>query len=186
MAENIDPIKQLFDDLFTLLEAQETQTIAVMELLRDAGIASEEKMKPYLERAGNAASVKWRAARVRMEYLLTPVQKKKEGEKAEEGKEKKGAEAFWENKPEGEKKDGEKQDDSKKESGTPGKESTEKAGGPSSKPQSGNQESSAGRGGDQQGSSKPAAAKNDDKERTGSEKKEGSSKAWGPSGGDGK
>ena len=89
MAENVDPIKQLFDDLFTLLEAQETQTIAVMELLREAGIASEEKMKPYLERAGNAASVKWRAARVRMEYLLTPVQKKKEEEK-KEGEAKKG------------------------------------------------------------------------------------------------
>lgn len=182
MAENIDPIKQLFDDLFTLLEAQETQTIAVMELLRDAGIGSEEKMKPYLERAGNAASVKWRAARVRMEYLLTPVNKK-EDEKKEEGKEKKGAEAFWENKPEGEKKDGEKQDDSKKETGTQGKESMEKPTTQSSKSQGASQENSPKQSGDKQGSDKPAA-KTDDKEKAGSEKGEDSSKAWGPSGGD--
>jgi hypothetical protein len=79
-----------------------------MELLKDEGIGTEEKLKPYLERAGNASSVKWRAARVRMEYLLTPVKKE---EKAEEGdKEKKGAEAFWENKREGGKKEGEQKD----------------------------------------------------------------------------
>jgi hypothetical protein len=128
MAENVEPVKQLFDDLFTLLEALETQSLAVMELLQDEGIGTEEKLKPYLERAGNASSVKWRAARVRMEYLLTPT--KKEERKEEGNNEKKGAEAFWKNKPEEGKKDGEPKDDNKKGDGqsVAGKQATEKGG----------------------------------------------------------
>jgi|ERR1700686_186445 len=70
-----DPVKEVLGELFTLLEAQETQNAAVLQFLKDQGIATEEKLAPYLERAGNGSNVKWRAARMRMEYLLTPVQK---------------------------------------------------------------------------------------------------------------
>src|ERR1700688_1659563 len=70
-----DPVKEVLGELFTLLEAQETQSAAILQFLKDQGIATEEKLAPYLEQAGNGSSVKWRAARKRMEYLLTPVQK---------------------------------------------------------------------------------------------------------------
>ncbi len=68
-----DPLTEVLGELFTLLEAQETQSAAVLQFLKDQGIATEEKLAPYLEQAGNGSNVKWRAARKRMEYLLTPI-----------------------------------------------------------------------------------------------------------------
>jgi hypothetical protein len=71
-----NPIKEVLDGLFTLLETLETQNAAVLEFLKDQGIATDEKLAPYLERAGSASSVKWRAARARTAYLLAPAPKK--------------------------------------------------------------------------------------------------------------
>jgi hypothetical protein len=44
-----------------------------MAFLKDQGIASDEKLAPYLDQAGNAASVRWRAAGVRMDHLFSPI-----------------------------------------------------------------------------------------------------------------
>jgi hypothetical protein len=88
METNAEPIKEVLDDLFTLLETLETQNIAVLQFLKDQGIATEETFAPYLERAGAASSVKWRAARARMTFLLAPAQKKSpEPEKETKNKE---------------------------------------------------------------------------------------------------
>ena len=87
MEEKPNPLKELFDELFTLLENLETQNSAVLQFLKDQKVGTDKKLAPYLERAGNASSVKWRAARVRMEYLLSPIQKEakdQEKEKAQE------------------------------------------------------------------------------------------------------
>lgn len=89
MEPKTDPIKEVLSELFGLLETSETQTLAVLQFLKDEGIATEEKLEPYLDRAGNASSVRWRAARARMEYLLTPHGKKgsdTEGEQKDESK----------------------------------------------------------------------------------------------------
>jgi hypothetical protein len=75
MATQLEPIKEVLGELFGLLEAQETNSAAILQFLKDAGLATDEKLAPYLEQAGNASSVKWRAARMRMEFLLSPVQK---------------------------------------------------------------------------------------------------------------
>jgi hypothetical protein len=69
-----DPLKEVLGELFSLLEDQETQSAAILQFLKDQGIATEEKLAPYLEQAGNRSNVKWRAARKRMEFLLTPIQ----------------------------------------------------------------------------------------------------------------
>lgn len=88
MEPNVEPIKEILDELFSLLETFETQSIAIMQFLKDQGIATDEKLAPYLDSAGNASSVKWRAARARMQYLLSPIQKeKKDGEQAEKSPE---------------------------------------------------------------------------------------------------
>jgi hypothetical protein len=75
METNPDPIKEILGELFSLLETLETQNLALTQFLKDEGIATDEKLAPYLDRAGNASSVKWRAARARMQYLLSPVPK---------------------------------------------------------------------------------------------------------------
>lgn len=76
MEIDANPIREVLDDLFTLLEALETQNIAVLQFLKDQGIAPDDQLAPYLNRAGNASSVKWRAARARMNHLLAPAPKK--------------------------------------------------------------------------------------------------------------
>lgn len=75
---------EIFDHLFSLLEAQETQCAAILQLIKDKGIASDSELAPYLDQAGNASSVRWRAARVRINYLLSST---KPAEKHEEKKE---------------------------------------------------------------------------------------------------
>lgn len=77
MEAQTEPLQEILAELFALLEAQETQTVAIQQFLKDQGIATDEKLAPYLEQAGRASNVKWLAARMRMEHLLTPIQKEK-------------------------------------------------------------------------------------------------------------
>jgi hypothetical protein len=87
MENNPEPIKEILDELFSLLESLETQNLALTQFLKEQGIATDEKLAPYLDRAGNASSVKWRAARARMRYLLSPVAKKTDDEVKDKNKE---------------------------------------------------------------------------------------------------
>ena len=87
MENNPEPIKEILDELFSLLESLETQSLALTQFLKDQGIATDEKLAPYLDRAGNASSVKWRAARARMQYLLSPVPKQTKDEEKYKNKE---------------------------------------------------------------------------------------------------
>ena len=75
METQSDTLKEVLSELFALLEAQETNSAALLQFLKDEGIVSDEKLSTYLDQAGRASNVKWRAARMRMEYLLTPIQK---------------------------------------------------------------------------------------------------------------
>lgn len=67
---NDSPAHEVFRDLLGYLESLETQTGAILQFLREKGIATDEQLAPYLEQASSAASVKWRAVRVRMEHLF--------------------------------------------------------------------------------------------------------------------
>ena len=71
--DKASPIKEVLNELFSLLEDLETRNEAIQEFLKAEGIVTDEKLKPYFDQAGNAASVRWRAARVRMEHLFSPV-----------------------------------------------------------------------------------------------------------------
>jgi hypothetical protein len=83
-------VHEILDELFSSLEALETQSSGVLQFLKDKGIAPEKELAPYLEQAGNASSVRWLAARVRIDYLLSSAMKapeedaKKESPKATE------------------------------------------------------------------------------------------------------
>jgi hypothetical protein len=104
METNPEPIKEIFDELFSLLESLETQSLALTQFLKDQGIATDEKLAPYLDRTGNASSVKWRAARARMQYLLSPVPKQSSDKEDKERDKNKEPE-----KPPAEKRSGQKQ-----------------------------------------------------------------------------
>ncbi|HET9283645.1 MAG TPA: hypothetical protein VFR24_16955 [Candidatus Angelobacter sp.] len=64
-------IKEVFKELYSHLERLETQNTAILLFLKEKNQVTDKQLAPYLEQAGNAANVKWRAERVRMEYLLT-------------------------------------------------------------------------------------------------------------------
>jgi hypothetical protein len=69
-----DKIAQLIlEELFSSLEALATQSAAVSQFIRDKGIASEGEIARYTEQAAMASSVRRRAARVRVDYLISGI-----------------------------------------------------------------------------------------------------------------
>jgi hypothetical protein len=63
--------QEVFDELLPALEALDTKCAAILQFLKDKGIASDDELVPYLEQAGNGSSVRWRVARVRINHLLS-------------------------------------------------------------------------------------------------------------------
>ena len=63
----------ILDELFSSLEVLETQTAAVLQFLKEKASASDEQLAPFLEQAGKASSTKRRAARVRIDYLISGI-----------------------------------------------------------------------------------------------------------------
>jgi hypothetical protein len=75
---NSEAAKEIFNELFSHLERLETQSEAILQFLKEKKRVTDKQLAPYLEQAGNASNVKWRAARVRIEHLLAPEQPEEE------------------------------------------------------------------------------------------------------------
>jgi len=75
---NNEAMKEVLNDLFSHLEKLETQTEAILQFLKEKKRVTDKQLAPYLEQAGNASNVRWRAARVRIEHLLEPERAEKE------------------------------------------------------------------------------------------------------------
>jgi hypothetical protein len=69
---NNDAMKEVLNELFSHLERLETQSEAILQFLKEKKRVTDKQLAPYLEQAGNASNVKWRAARVRIDHLLEP------------------------------------------------------------------------------------------------------------------
>jgi hypothetical protein len=127
MDQNV--VQEMLHELFASLEALDTQTSAIRQLLKDKGIATEQELAPYLEQAGNASGVRWLAMRVRIDYLLSSAIKpaeqdakntKKDSPQPAENKDRKEANAAADKTREKKTEKGpEKQSEKKDASGTP-------------------------------------------------------------------
>jgi hypothetical protein len=73
MDENLS--HQILDELLPSLESLDTKVSALLQLLKDKGIATQEELTKYLDQAANASNVRWLAARVRLDYLLSSAAK---------------------------------------------------------------------------------------------------------------
>ncbi|HWF06318.1 MAG TPA: hypothetical protein VHA06_21700, partial [Candidatus Angelobacter sp.] len=73
-----EPIKEVFNELFSHLERLETQSEAILQFLKEKKRVTDKQLAPYLEQAGNASNVRWRAARIRIEHLLANAEEEKE------------------------------------------------------------------------------------------------------------
>src|SRR5579885_2780954 len=62
-------VNEILDELIGSLEALETQSAAILHYVKEKAGATEEDLRPYLEQAGNASNVRWRATRARIEHL---------------------------------------------------------------------------------------------------------------------
>jgi hypothetical protein len=63
--------QQVFEELLPSLEALDTKCAAILQFLKSKKIASDDELAPYFAQAENASSVRWRAARVRINHLLS-------------------------------------------------------------------------------------------------------------------
>jgi len=66
-------VQEILHDLFASLEALDTRSAAILQFLKDKGIASEEELASHLEQAAKGSNVRWLGVRVRMNYLLSSV-----------------------------------------------------------------------------------------------------------------
>ena len=75
---NVDLAQELLNVLGSSLENLETQHAALLQLLKDNGVVTDDQLAPYLARAGKASNVRWRAAHIRLDRLFDTEKQKEE------------------------------------------------------------------------------------------------------------
>jgi hypothetical protein len=73
-----EAVKEVLNTLFSHLEKLETQTEGLTQFLKEKKKVTDAQLAPYLEQAGKASNVRWRAARVRIEYLIDGAEREEE------------------------------------------------------------------------------------------------------------
>ncbi len=75
---NSEIADEILEELAATFQKLETQSAALLEFVKERGIAKEGDLAPYMERAAAASAVRWRATRVRMAHLFASAEKKAE------------------------------------------------------------------------------------------------------------
>ena len=73
------PAEQVFEEMLPYFEALDAQIAGIIRLLKDKGISTNEELGKYIERGDDAANVRERGMRARMEYLFSSAVKQTEG-----------------------------------------------------------------------------------------------------------
>jgi len=73
------PAEQVFEEMLPYFEALDAQIAGIIRLLKDKGISTNEELATYIERGDDAANVRERGMRARMEYLFSSAVKQTEG-----------------------------------------------------------------------------------------------------------
>jgi hypothetical protein len=85
-----DNIKAAFEELLDYVELLDTRTDAILRLLKDKGITTDDKFIPYLDK-DDASDIRVRAARSRIDYLFTADEAAKPATEVKEGSEQKAS-----------------------------------------------------------------------------------------------
>jgi hypothetical protein len=64
-------VQEILEEIFSSVEDVETQSAAILQFLKDKGMANDEELVPYFERAKTSSGVRWVAIRARVDYLLS-------------------------------------------------------------------------------------------------------------------
>lgn len=84
-------INEILEELSSAMQRVEAQSAAVLELVQKKGIATQEELAPYLERASASSSVRWTATRARLGRLLEGLEQRQRQENAKGSPEPKGS-----------------------------------------------------------------------------------------------
>ena len=72
MANEVEGVvAEIMNELFSSFESIEARSAAILQFVKDKGIATDEELAPYLQQAADASNVRWRAARLRLEHLFS-------------------------------------------------------------------------------------------------------------------
>jgi hypothetical protein len=64
-------VKEIMDELFPAFEAMDARSAAIVQFLKEEGMATDDQLSRYLQPAEDASNVRWRAARIRLERLFS-------------------------------------------------------------------------------------------------------------------
>jgi hypothetical protein len=74
--EKMLPAEQVFEEMLPYLETLDAQIDGVIRLLKDKGITTNEELAKHIQRGDDAANVRERGMRARMEYLFSSAVKR--------------------------------------------------------------------------------------------------------------
>lgn len=77
--ERMLPAEQVFEEMLPYLETLDAQIGGIIRLLKDKGITASGEFAEYAQRGDDAANVRERGMRARMEYLFSSAVKRIDG-----------------------------------------------------------------------------------------------------------
>jgi|SRR5579871_5104942 len=90
---NLDMLQEVLEEMGSSLVEMEAQNRALLQLLKNKGMVTEDEFAPRLAEAGKAANVRWRAAQLRLESQIKAEKDKEEREREKSQQEKAAKEA---------------------------------------------------------------------------------------------